>query len=805
MKKNILYLLLLCHVIIFFKTTIAQTNSRESSKKIPNKGLITGTVIDSASFLPIKYACFQLFWKDDTSHVLIAETKADGKFILKDIPLGSYSAHITALSYKKRKRDFIVLTEKVKVIDLDTIRLAARSIYINEVVVSAKSEGVFNDNEKIIVRVNRDLGNNGIEILENIPLVNVDIDGNVNLAGKENTKIYIDGIPLDMAGFQKPEELRHLSVTDIEKVEIITSHSIEYIDAGNTGIINIVTRRKLDNMFTGNVAAGVNTRNSFNVDANLSYFYKTLIVRGSHSFNNSESRASRNIFKSIKLNDSIGYLEQTSDNQNDFTNNSSRISVVHNPDTDNSFTAGIVYNNKATKNLLNLLTNQSNISESFGTTDKNIKQNFLMLLANYRKTFSKKNEYLNLRLNYNHNKMSTASNRSYDYLSSVDPILENDFSNNLNNTLNWSTRYATPLRDNITVAMGYSGSLTELDMRNDFYYYDQVLGEYVNDASGNNHYKNGNVKHSLSGYVNSEIINIDLMAGINYEFFITKFDEYLLGHSFQKKYSNLFPEISMRMPIDKKQSINLRWDLNYTYPMNRQINPYTDYSDSTNITVGNPNLEPSLNNRFTADYILIIENTMINAGCHYIIHNKGIEEITEQNNLTTAITTYKNIYNAKSFGFLLSANTKLFDFLTIGPWLRWSYRKYTGGTIKSGGSSWSLYLNMYTSFKDFRFQINSYYSTPVYSAQTKTVANYYVDVAMRVLLFDRSLSLTIKAKDIFNMLSKNTTSLGYGFSSVNGIKEKTQIFFLDISYYFNIKAKEDIEERKDTEEYSDDF
>ena len=137
--------------------------------------------------------------------------------------------------------------------------------------------------------------------------------------------------------------------------------------------------------------------------------------------------------------------------------------------------------------------------------------------------------------------------------------------------------------------------------------------------------------------------------------------------------------------------------------------------------------------------------------------------------------------------------------------LLWTNRKYEGATVNSSGSSLSIYLSTYFAFKDFRFQINTYYSAPEYSAQTKSNANYSVDAAMRLLFFDRSLSVSIKVKDIFNLLSQNSTNFGYGFSSSNSMKEKTQIFSLDISYYFNIKGKEDIEERKDTEEYNDDF
>lgn len=809
MKNFIIFLILFCSSLQITSIAFAQTNKRGLDNRMHDKGLISGIVVDSSTAHPIVHAIFQLLSKEDTSRVLNVETTSNGRFLLKDIPLGSYSAQITIIGYKKRKRNLIVFTEKVKVIDLDTIRLAAKDIYLSEMNISKKNEGVYKEKEKIVVRVNKDLGNNGIEVLENIPMVNVDIDGRVNLAGKENTQIYIDGMPMDMSGFLKPEELRHLSVADIEKVEIITSHSIDYIDAGNSGIINIVTKKKLDNKYTGSISLGGNTKNSFNAEANLSYIYKELILRSSHNFNNSESKISRSSFKSITLNDSIGFLEQSSDNQNRLIDNASRLNAVFNPDKNNFLSAGIIYIDKNTKNFLGLLTDQRNInsgseSKSNTTSDKNIKQKFLMLTTSYRRTFAK-NEYLNLAATYNNNKMNTTTNRSYNYSYLVNPVRQNDFSDNSNNNFNLRARYSRPLIENLNFAFDYSGNFIELDMKNDYYSYDPVTDSFIEITSSNNHYKNRNMKHSLSGYVNSKILNLDLMAGINYRLFLTKFDEFVLGQSFQRQYSNFLPDISLNASIDKNQSINFKWSLNYVYPQNRHINPHADYSDSTNVIVGNPNLAPTLNNFFNAGYMYYGEEIVINSSFFYFLSTEGIEEVTEQYSLTKAITTFKNISSNKRYGLSLSANTKLFSFLTISPSLRWTNRKYEGTTFKSSGSSWSIYLNTYLSFKDFRFQVISYYSAPEYSAQTKSNAYYFVDAAMRLLFFDRSLSVSIKAKDIFNMLSQNSTSYGYGFSSINNLREKTQIFSLDISYYFNIKGKEDLEERKDTEEYSDDF
>lgn len=787
-------------------TTIAiypqSTEQLSGTKRIIKSGIVEGIVVDNLTNIPIQFASFQLIMLNDTSKIYGTTSNTKGRFILKDIPLDKYVARISSVGYKKRKRNLLVFTERDPYINLDTISLAQKSIIEAEIKVTGKNEDIVYEKEKIILRVNKDLGDNGLELLENTPMVNVDIDGNVRLMGKQSTTIYIDGVSLQMAGFENAEDLKLLSVSDIDKVEIITNPSIEYAEAKNAGVINIVTKKKLDDMYSGNLSIGDNTRNDFSSNASFSYFHKAIIVRGTYLFNDSKYISSRNSLKTITLNDVVGYQYKSSDFQNNLNLNSGKFGIMYNPDQYNSGNLSLIYKSRNSENLQTLLTDQKTKS----INNKNTDQHFLTFMANYKRTYSEKRKYLGLTLNYDNNAMNSNTDRNQTYFSNPGiAVIKNDLSDNLNNTLSWRSIFSDLINENTTYSIGYSGSYTGLTMENDYYYYDSENKLFNEDLTKKNHYKNKNTKHTLSGNFDSSIWGLDYTVRLEYEQYFTNFEENLSGNSFSKKYSYFLPGISIKKQIYNEQNIALHFNRSFIYPLNKQINQHVDYSDTTNIVTGNATLEPSYTNSLSLDYSYFAENIMLSINGAYSKQENLIEKITIQNNMTSAITTYQNIAAFNQLTATISARTKIFSFFKVDPSINWSSNEYLGQSIKNRSSSWCIDLRTSTSFKNFRFQLNFRYLSPQSSAQTKSAASYLIDAAVKMLFFDKQLSVSIKANDLFNTKNLNSSSYGNNFYSINGYRETRRIFSLNISYYFKFRANDDLEENKNVKEYSDDF
>ncbi|MFA7229473.1 MAG: outer membrane beta-barrel family protein, partial [Melioribacteraceae bacterium] len=428
------------------------------------------------------------------------------------------------------------------------------------------------------------------------------------------------------------------------------------------------------------------------------------------------------------------------------------------------------------------------------------------LMANYRKTFSEKRRYIGITLSYNDNSMNSSSDRIQTYLSVPElAVLKNDLSDNLNKTLSWKSIYSNPLSETSTYSLGYSGSFTGLTMKNDYYYFDQGSNLFNEDLSKKSIYKNSNTKHTLSGNYDSSIWGFDYTLRLEYEQYYTNFEEDVSGNSFNKKYSYFLPGISIKKQIDIGQNIDLHFNRSFVYPLNKQINQHIDYSDTTNIVTGNPTLEPSYTNSIYLGYSYFAENILFTASGAYSKQENLIEKITIQNNMTSSITSYQNIAVFNRLTATISARTKIFNLIKIDPSINWSDNEYLGQNINSRSSSWSINLRTSTSFKNLRFQINFQYLSPQKSAQIKLAETYSADATVKMLLFDKQLSVSIKANDLFNTKNLNSRSYGNNFYSINGNRETTRIFSLNISYYFKVKSSEGYEENEDSKEYTDDF
>lgn len=803
--------LLMTFSLLLLSRSYSQVIIRSLEPGRSKNASIIGVVVDSLTKAPIESVSFQLLSINDPNKTLGTNTRKDGKFILSNIPLGSYSARISLVGYKKRKRDLLILNEKVRMIDLDTIRLSRKLIVVGEIHVDEKAEPITYEKEKLIVKVTRELGDNGLEVLENTPMVNVDIDGNVSLMGKQSTAIYVDGIPLKQAGYDGAEDLKLLSASDIDKVEIITHPTIEFADTRSDGVINIITKKKSDNLFASELFVGDNTINNLSAGTSLKYNAEPLLLRLNYNYNSSKYNRSSTMLKSITMNNLISNLQQINDNERRGDTHKEMFSVFYNPDKYNTFLAAINYSFRDNNSLQKMQTSQtiSSIDSLIDLSSKintDTKQKFFTTALNYQRGFPASKKKINLSLNYYRNTMlkETESNQQFitpEYTNSI----KNDFSDNLNNYFYWKASFSDRLDEKFSYSVGYVGSSTSLTMNNDYFDFDTYNKVFVENIEKKNHYTNSNLKNLITLYLSTNVFGLDFMGGLQYEHYYTSFDEAINNTSFQKKYSNFSPSISVRKSFDNYNGIDFRYSSSYSYPMNKQINPNIDYSDTTNIIMGNPGLEPTASRSLSLGYSYFAESFQIMAGASINKRKNIIESVTSQKNLTTSITTYQNIASSTRYGMSISGSTNVFEFYRVSPWLQWSVSEYEGSVNTNRSSSWSCYLNNSFSFKNLKFQLSVYYSSPRSSFQTEAHADFSADAAVKMLFLDKQLAVSLRVSDLFNTQNLNSNSFSKEFYSTYYNREATRIFSLNISYYFKIKAREEIEVEPQINDYEDDF
>ncbi|MGE5400766.1 MAG: TonB-dependent receptor domain-containing protein [Ignavibacteriales bacterium] len=772
-------------------------------------GVIRGVVVDSLTGQPVEYASFVVNKLTDSTLFNGTVTDSTGRFILANLPVGNYFTRLSAIGYKSRKRDKLTISSINTEIDFDTIRLVSKSLSTSIVNVTGKKEKLVFEDDKIILNVDRSFGANASEVLENTPMVNVDIDGRISLMGSPGSVIYINGVPARYSGIENPDDLKLISSGDIERIELILNPSIEYSERSDAGIINIIMKKKPGAKISGYIDLTGDTKNHLNSSIGLGFMYKSIFTRGSYVNNYSRYNSASSMMKTIALDEGSNTLGQSSDSENKTGSDRVVLNLGFNPGKENIFNAAYSYYIRNT-DIQTLLTNQltgdkANYLDNFKSDNMtNTRQNFITYSLMYNKQFPEKGRSLSAMVSYIKNFLDMNIKTDKRLLYSTEyQLKQHNTSGNSNNTLLWNLSYVHPLGRSTKFSSGYSGELKKLAMDNFYNNFDTNEQKFIHLPAQRFQSKYYAFMNNVHAELSGIIWDIHYNAGAAVEKLNLKNEEIISGNAFSNSFTSVCPGIGLSKEIFKDHKISLGHSRRINYPENRELNPYIDYTDSTNLTMGNPKLKPSYSSAYGFGYVVTKKDLFIRAGVSYYKMKDVIEEITTQGDARTAITTYKNLASSGSIEGNLYISKTFYGWLTVEPMIRFNKRNYDGSSLNNRTFSWNTSLRSGASFSNLRLQTEFRYSSPEYTSQSKSKAAYYANTSVKALFFDKQLSLTLKIQDIFNTLINDRNIYGTGFYSYKSLRETRRVISLGISYYFQSKADDTIEEPDAPEEYDD--
>lgn len=805
--KNIFPAMLLLLVVsfeIFCQNTI-----------VPNKkGIITGVLIDSLSGKAIESASFLLFRLKDSTLAYGSISDKNGKFILKDIVYSDYFVKVSCVGYRTRKRNKIVLNSGSSNLNLDTIKLFPKSISTSEVKITAKRDRIVYNDDKIIVNVDKSAGVNAEEILENTPMVNLDIDGRISLMGRSGARIYIDGKPGEYSGISSADDLKMLHVSEIEKIELVPDASFEYLDNPQAGVINIITKKESSDKYSASSSLMSNTLKDILSYSNINYSNKNISIKGKYT--NEYSGTDNEIFsqKTVFLNDTKNIIERNSRNQNKSNINFFLMGLNLNYEKNVLFIQTNymnIFNDRKSSLLNNYLNNQNVMSRYFTNRDiTNNRHKFFNATASYDRLFSQKGKSLNIFLAFSSNAMEVSDDISQDS-HHFDPnmsdysVMQKNTSNNTNRNITTSLAYSAVINKSTKFQIGCSSTYIQLSLNNNYTTYDPVQDEYVENYDNQLVQINKEMRNAINGSLAGQLWNT------NYKMSLIVYNQYqeseepILNNKFSRNFSKVIPHLSLSWKVWGNHSLSVSYQRFYNYPMNKQLNPHIDYSDSSNIVMGNSELEPFSLDSYSLRYTLPYGEEFINISGYYNINKNNIESITTQINSETAVTTYKNVASIMNYGVGISANKKLLTYLNVQPEISLSENKYESPYSNNKSLQCRGSLRLGLSFEFIKFQLNQNYSTKSLNAQDKAKAKYYANAMMKVMLFNKQLIMSLKVVDLFNTMHSDKEKFGVGFSSFERTKQTTRIFSLELSYFFQSLANDNMEDRPDNNMAEDDF
>jgi hypothetical protein len=237
-------------------------------------GKISGTVIDSVTKKPVGYASVAIYYSQGKAPINGAITDEKGSFKLYNIKPGSYRLLITFVGdYKPKTVNPVVTTPSKPDNNVGNINISPSTTSLNEVTITGQGPLIENHIDKLVYNAEKDItnvGGNASDVLQKVPLVAVDINGNVSLRGDANVRVLINGKPSGAMSASLSDVLKTIPADQIKSIEVITSPSAKYDAEGSAGIINIITKSKNASGVSGSVSGGIGTRQN-NGNFNFNY------------------------------------------------------------------------------------------------------------------------------------------------------------------------------------------------------------------------------------------------------------------------------------------------------------------------------------------------------------------------------------------------------------------------------------------------------------------------------------------------------------------------------------------------------
>lgn len=822
MKKLVLILFVSVLFASLVNNVSAQGRPAGNGPESPKGGVVKLLVIDADNDAPIEYANVVLYSARDSSLISGGITNTQGLAVIKQIPFGMYYITVDFIGYNKQIKSGVKITPKQHIVDLGIIKLKQSVELLDNVTIAADRKHIEYKIDKKIVNVSQDItsaGGNAVDVLENTPSIQTDIEGNVMLRGSSSFTVLIDGKPTPLDG---SEALQQIPASSIENIEIITNPSAKFDPDGVAGIINIVLKKEEQKGVNGNVNLSYGSFNSLNSDfiVNVRTGKFNFFVGGNYkdrtNLGSSENLTAVFMGDSARVNDINGdgkwahggydarlgmdYFMSDKDvftvsgeigsrgfertNNGDYDSYYSK--NLDAPFTDDSALHSYYSHDGGSETTSDYFSSDINYQHKFNDTGHDI-QAYLFFSQENKNELSGYKEFVT----------NSDFERDYDYAEEKERSVEDGKYSKMRAKVD----YTFPFSENGKFEAGYQ-------FRNRIgvsdYMYEIWNGtEYIEDVEQANDIDFNRQIHAAYSTYTNQLWTLDFMLGLRAEYTDRLFTSNIQNQDWEYSKLNAFPTLH----VSKKLKHDVQLQASYTSRIRRPrswfLDPFISKIDDENYRQGNPDLEPA----YIDSYEL---NAQKRFGAHFIAvesfykKTKNLfERITlfDENYPGVLFKTFDNVGQNESYGLEFMGNFNFTKWWNMN--LTTDLYQYTLDTDVESNSddnsilTYSARVNNTFKVKktNTRFQLFGMYRGPSITSQGERGEFFMINAAVRQDFFNRKLSVMFGLDDVFGTMkysNESDTDLFYSYSNFDANSPKWRI---TISYRLN-----DFQRRKEKNE-----
>ena len=772
---------------------------------------ISGTVIEKVSKQHLEYATITFTNGTSTKAIAGGITNPKGEFNIDIVP-GTYDIKIEFISFKP----IIIKNRKLdERTNLGQIPLEEDATQLNEVVVRAEKSTVEIKLDKKVYNVGQDMmvkGGTVSDVLDNVPSVSVDTEGNVSLRGSDNIRILIDGRPSYAVNIA--EALRQLPADAIDKVEVITNPSARYDAEGGSGLINIILKKGKNQGFNGTFIASLGIPETYGLSANLNYKTEKLnyFTNLGYSRRTNQGGGKTNSQYFNEDGSTKNYLDEDRETERtrDGFNGKAGIEWTVAPNTfwtnaincqkdEGENTDLINFNNFDAARIFTGSTYRLGTGESGG---ENVEYT-----SNLIKNFNDKGHKLTI-----DGSISRNTDDSQSIITGSNNI-DNTLNNQVQKQAQFQADYVLPIGKGSQFEAGYKGNFGNLDNQ----YYVDKQGVRIDSLSNTLQYKEYiNALYTSYGF---KVNKFSYLFGLRWE--DTNIEVNLLDNSDfnTKKYNNFFPSAFVSYEISDQSNLTLSYSKRLSRPRGRFMNPAVNYASNVNIFQGNPDLDPSMTNKFDFGYIKRWDKITFNTSAYFedtkdvfsFVRSPTGDILTPDGKVVTpmpgkiieGIPVIKsspiNVGKEQKYGFEFTLNynpfkiwrvNSNFNFYNVKTTGENSYTDTKGNLIVQNldnqATTWSARISSKLTLPyKIDWQLNANYNGEQRTAQGKSLGIFSMNTALSKDVLKDKATIAFNISDIFNTRKMKYYTYLENLTSYSEMQFRKRQFNLSFTYRFN--------------------
>jgi hypothetical protein len=776
MKKLLLVLTL---VLIFLPVSALQT--------------IKGKIVDGTSGRALDFVNVALIKGDSETPAAGVVSDEKGGFLLPKVNPGKYMLRISFVGYNTLT---LPLNLSDKELDLGAVKLFENSKSLKEVEVVGQGTQMRFEIDKKVFSVDQNIaaaGGSATEVLQNIPSVDVDNEGNVSLRNSQAVEVWINGKPSGLTAENRAQILQQMPAESIESIEIMTNPSAKYNPEGTSGIINLVLKKNRKGGYFGSVSAGtmwtqgsapgLNSGLNLNyssgkVDAYVNLGYRVMNFKGGYETNR----------YFIQNEDTTSLLVQDNEMLRMYRGLFTRAGIDYRIADNHTISLsgfsllgkgewGSVTDNQVFKNTnkTNLLKDFSRINTATGGRPS------ADVSLDYKWDIDKLGSTLLSNLTYsNHSRYGTEIYLQQNNLNNDSTKMEQSAMGS-SEELEFKVDYTKKFNENNRLELGWKSSLRNRFSPAEAY---NLIPQRVELYPYFNEFDYNEQIHAAYMTYGNKTGNFSWQAGLRAEYFwrqpeiqTKNAQGTVITQTFDPKVDlELFPSFFASYILPQKDEIQLNISRRVNRPRGSQINPYKDFADSTNISYGNFDLSPEYTGVAELNYLKSWDNNSL-SGTLYHRFTDGVIQGVSFLNGSVMESTYMNVTRSQNSGMELVLKNNLFKILNLTSSFNLYYNKMDSARYlnpynltqsvlikEQENLNWSArVLGNVILGKNTFAQITAEYSSPRIIAQGRETASYAIDLGLRQTFLNRMLSVNLMARDILNTRRRNTIIEGDGF------------------------------------------